>query len=51
MRRRHRNKIIELLEFSYSKPTNVVCGRAMMIVYERRLLAGNRHKRVPIAAS
>lgn len=42
MPRRHRSKIIELLEFIYSKPTNAVCGRAMMIAYERPNLAESR---------
>lgn len=42
MRRRHRSKIIELLEFTYSKPTNTLFGRAMMFAYERPLLAESR---------
>ena len=41
MRRRHRSKIIELLGFIYFKPTNTVCGRAMMFAYERPPLAGS----------
>lgn len=39
MQRRHRSKIIELLEFTYSKPTNAVCRRTTLIAYERPLLA------------
>jgi hypothetical protein len=39
MRRRHRSKIIELLGFIYFKPISTVCGRAMMLAYERLLLA------------